>query len=73
MTVHSKTCAVETEAAGFSAAIQETMNGQVDYLIIRGISDKADVKKNDEYRRLASKNAVFVLKNFLEKIVSHIR
>lgn len=70
LSVHSKTSAVETEAAGFSEAIQDSLNGKVDYLIIRGISDKADVAKDDKYRRIASDNAVIVLKDFIDKIIS---
>lgn len=70
LTVHSKTSAVETEAAGFSEAIQESTNDSVDYLIIRGISDKADVDKDDKYRRIASDNAVIVLKDFINKIIA---
>lgn len=66
--VHSKTCAVETEAGGFSDAINQMSDNTIDYLIIRGISDKADVNKDDEHRRIASENAVTVLKDFIEKI-----
>lgn len=72
LSVHSKTSAVETEAAGFSEAIQDSLNGKVDYLIIRGISDKADVAKDDKYRRIASDNAVIVLKDFIDKIISRL-
>ena len=66
--VHSKTCAVETEAGGFLDAINEMSNNTIDYLIIRGISDKADENKDDKHRRIASENAVTVLKDFIEKI-----
>ena len=70
--VHSKTCAVETEAGGFSDAINEMSNNTIDYLIIRGISDKADRNKNDNYRKTASENAVKVLKDFIEKIFGNM-
>ncbi len=68
--VNSKTGAVETEAAGFSAAFSETTHNINDILIIRGISDKADVDKDDKWRQPASDNAVYVLKDFITKIYS---
>ena len=44
-----------------------------DILIIRGISDKADEGKNDDWRQAASNNAVLVLKKFIEDIlVNHL-
>ena len=72
LSVHSKTCAVETEAAGFSEAMNELSNESVDHLIIRGISDKADVDKNDKYRRIASDNAVVILKDFIDRVISRL-
>lgn len=70
LSVNGKTGAVETEAAGFSAAFNESTHNLNDILIIRGISDKADVDKDDKWRQPASDNAVKVLKDFITKIFS---
>ncbi|UBD14509.1 5'-methylthioadenosine/S-adenosylhomocysteine nucleosidase family protein [Bacteroides salyersiae] len=73
LTVNRKTGIVETEAAGFTAAFQDGTNDVNDILIIRGISDKADEGKNDDWRQAASNNAVLVLKKFIEDIlVNHL-
>lgn len=66
LTVNRKTGIVETEAAGFTAAFQDGTNNVNDILIIRGISDKANKEKNDDWRQAASNNAVLVLKNSLK-------
>lgn len=70
LSVNGKTGAVETEAAGFSAAFNESTHNLNDILIIRGISDKADVDKDDKWRQPASDNAAKVLKDFITKIFS---
>lgn len=70
--VNSKVGSVETEAAGFSAAFEESTNNINDVLIIRGISDKADATKDNKWRQPASDNAVFVLKDFITRIYSRI-
>lgn len=72
LSVNSKTGAVETEAAGFSAAFNESTNSLNDILIIRGISDKADEDKSDKWRQPASDNAVTVLKDFISKMLSRL-
>lgn len=73
LTVNGKTGIVETEAAGFTAAFQEGTNNVNDILIIRGISDKANEVKNDNWRKAASDNAVLVLKQFVEDIlINHL-
>ena len=73
LTVNRKTGIVETEAAGFTAAFQDGTNNVNDILIIRGISDKANKEKNDDWRQAASNNAVLVLKKFIEDIlVNHL-
>jgi len=67
--VNDKTGVVETEAAGFCHAFYETENTPNDgmnIILIRGISDHADYKKDDKWRLPASKNAVIVLKKLLE-------
>ena len=63
--VNDKTLAVETEAGG---AAQQFYEDELSYsrrskgiLIIRGISDKADFEKKNEWRLAASKNAMKVL------------
>lgn len=70
LTVNSKTGIVETEAAGFAAAFKDGVNNVNDILIIRGISDKADADKNDNWRQAASDNAVIVLKEFIRVILN---
>ena len=69
-TMNSKTCAIETEAAGFQAAFFETSNDSISHLIIRGISNNADPHRGDNYRKLASTNAVSVLKEFIDVILA---
>lgn len=68
LSVNDKTGCVETEASGFSAAFSATSDKEIDALIIRGISDKADCEKNDNYRQQACDNAVCVLKDLLSII-----
>jgi|GEM_PF-6703165 len=67
--VHGKTGVVETEAAGFCQAFQETQVVEdkkvKDIIIIRGISDHADYEKDDKWRLPSSRNAVIVLKRIL--------
>lgn len=65
LSVNDKTLAVETEAGGVG---QQFYEDELSYsrkasriLIIRGISDKADVEKKDEWRLAAAKNAMTVL------------
>ena len=67
--VNSKTGVVETEAAGFTSAFNETADGVKDILVVRGISDKADELKDDKWRQPASDNAVIVLKQFIDNIL----
>jgi len=67
--VNSKTGVVETEAAGFTSAFNETTDGVKDIIVVRGISDKADEKKDDKWRQPASDNAVIVLKQFIDTIL----
>lgn len=62
LSVNDKTLAVETEAGGVG---QQFYEDELSYsrkasriLIIRGISDKADVEKKDEWRLAAAKNAM---------------
>lgn len=68
--VNDKTLAVETEAGGVA---QQFYEDELNYsrrakgiLILRGISDKADTEKKDEWRLAASKNAVSVLLEILK-------
>jgi nucleoside phosphorylase len=70
--VNSKTLALEMEAGGFLQAYYE--DGLTDNqpslgaLVIRGISDHADAKKNDKWRKPASENAVKCLVELLKLI-----
>lgn len=72
--INSSVLAVETEAAGFAAAIRNLRllgSSIVGPIIIRGISDGANVDKdkNDTYHLTASKNAAAILHEILPYIV----
>ncbi len=61
---NDKTLAVETETAGLARAFYEETTGERKvrgWLAIRGISDLADVDKNDDWHGLASVHAATVL------------
>ncbi|HLF36272.1 MAG TPA: hypothetical protein VI583_18645, partial [Cyclobacteriaceae bacterium] len=70
LSVNDKTLAIETEAGGIA---QQFYEDELNYsrrakgiLIIRGISDKADINKNDDWRLAASKNAMKVFEEILK-------
>jgi adenosylhomocysteine nucleosidase len=70
LSVNDKVLAVETEAGGVA---QQFYEDELNYsrqtkgiLILRGISDKADINKKDEWRLAASKNAMKVLEEILK-------
>lgn len=69
--VNSKVAAVEMEATGISSSFYESAlngNGVQGLIIVRGISDLADVDKTicQKYRLPAAKNAALVSKNIIE-------
>lgn len=65
-----KTAAVETEAGALSQALLERGPGARCPLgILRGISDHADVDKDDEYQSLAARNAVRVTEQFIARFL----
>lgn len=70
--VNSKTMALEMEAGGFLQAYYEDeltdKQPSLGALVIRGISDHADVKKDDKWRKPASENAVKCLVELLKII-----
>jgi nucleoside phosphorylase/hypoxanthine phosphoribosyltransferase len=70
VSVNDKTLAVETEAGG---AAQQFYEDELNYsrraegiIVLRGISDKADTEKKDEWRLAACKNAMRVLQEILK-------
>lgn len=70
ISVNDKTLAVETEAGGVA---QQFFEDELNYsrrakgiIVLRGISDKADIEKKDEWRLAASKNAMKVLQEILK-------
>ena len=70
ISVNDKTLAVETEAGGVA---QQFYEDELNYsrrakgiIVLRGISDKADIEKKDEWRLAASKNAMKVLQEILK-------
>ncbi|WP_296392075.1 hypothetical protein [Williamsia sp.] len=69
---NDKTMAVETEAGGVTASFYERAreDGVVGFLIIRGISDKADEEKDDKWHEIASVNATEALRELIPYILS---
>jgi nucleoside phosphorylase len=67
--INDNTMAVETEAAGASQQFYEsqleTGCGSKGLIIIRGISDHANVKKNDDWQVIAAANATLCLQEIL--------
>lgn len=72
ISVNSKTMALEMEAGGFLQAYYEDGLSEnqpsLGVLVIRGISDHADVEKDDKWRKPASDNAVKCLIEILKNI-----
>lgn len=69
--VHQKTLAVETEAIGLTEAFYEEFaagSDLVGWLVIRGISDRADRHKVQDHHRTASSRAAYVF----ERIVPYL-
>lgn len=63
-----KTDIVETEASAVAAAFFEDRDSNEHFLVVRGISDRADVDKNDDDHKLACENAVLGVKKLIEHI-----
>lgn len=61
-----KTEIVETEAAALASAFFEDRDPSKQYLVVRGISDKADEEKNDDDHKLACENTVLGVRKLLE-------
>ncbi|MGV3464968.1 MAG: hypothetical protein ACO1PI_10225 [Bacteroidota bacterium] len=72
-----KALAMEMEAGGFLQAFYEgdlyDKQPELGVIVIRGISDHADHKKDDNWRTLASQNAGAVLIEFLKLIPPFIK
>jgi adenosylhomocysteine nucleosidase len=65
---NDKILAVDMEAAGFSHAYHDGLAASgrpLGWLVIRGISDDASPKKNDDYHQLAARNAALVLRELI--------
>jgi adenosylhomocysteine nucleosidase len=64
---NDKTLVMETEAAATAAYFHEqaARDGVSAYLVVRGVSDRADVEKDDLHRVRASRNAVQTLSQLL--------
>ena len=69
-TVSRKVLGVDTEALGVADGVYHDQlrhkNRTDGYLVIRGISDNADSKKSDHYRREATANAMVALQAIVE-------
>jgi adenosylhomocysteine nucleosidase len=66
---NDKTLVLETEADGFAQAFYEDRllygAASAGYLVVRGVSDHADHKKDDRWRKPAALNAAGALQEFL--------
>lgn len=69
---NEKTLVLETEAGGFSQSFYEdelsNEEKPVGYLIVRGISDHADEDKDDQWKKVASENAVVALAELVKSV-----
>ncbi len=65
---NDKILAVDMEAAGLSLAHHEDLTPAghpLGWLVIRGISDDASARKDDDYHHIAARNAALVLRELL--------
>jgi adenosylhomocysteine nucleosidase len=65
---NDKILAIDMESGGLSHAHHEglaTSGRPLGWLVVRGISDDAGPGKNDDYHRLAARNAAFALRELL--------
>jgi adenosylhomocysteine nucleosidase len=70
---NDKILAVDMEAAGLSLAHHEDLTPAghpLGWLVIRGISDDASVRKADDYHHIAARNAALVLRELLPYLPS---
>ncbi|MFD9817541.1 5'-methylthioadenosine/S-adenosylhomocysteine nucleosidase family protein [Streptomyces violascens] len=69
---NEKILAVETEGAGLASAVHASV-GETDaaqaWLMVRGISDAADSRKDDSHHRVASENAAYVFRSLLPHLL----
>jgi nucleoside phosphorylase len=65
--VNDKTSAVETEASAIGAYFHEEASAHeiATFVVLRGISDRADIVKDDQWHFAASENAVLALRELL--------
>lgn len=70
--VSDKVYVVETEATGAFQCFEESGldpdTAAKHLFVIRGISDKADVDKNDEHQKMAAEHAAIVLKELVARV-----
>ncbi len=70
---HDKVLAVETEGSALAHAFHEDRDADSPprgWLVIRGISDHADVDKDDLHHVVAAENATHTLRTLLPYLVS---
>jgi adenosylhomocysteine nucleosidase len=70
---NDKVLAVDMEAGGLSQAHHEGLSPSgrpLGWLVIRGISDDASQRKNDDYHHLAARNAALVLRELLPYLLT---
>lgn len=61
-----KTIGIDMESYGVMLAAMNTCIPPVTTFIIKGISDKGDTEKNDEYQKFAATNSTKVAKNLID-------
>lgn len=60
-----KTIGVDMESYGVMFAARVSCNPPITAFVIKGISDKADTKKNDEHQKTAAENSALVAKDLI--------
>ena len=73
---NDKILAVDMEAAGLSLAHHEDLTPAghpLGWLVIRGISDDASARKDDDYHHIAARNAALVLRELLPQTFRPLR
>lgn len=70
LTFNNQIAGVEMESAGLYNADYESKKTKHGILTIRGVSDRADNNKNDDFQELAARNAATVFCDFVKTLVS---
>lgn len=66
-----KTIAIDMESYGVLLAAQISMTPEIPAIIIKGVSDKGDMNKDDSAQRKAAKNSTLVAKDLIADLFSN--